>query len=82
MTKGAGWAKQAGLSAGAGPLRGVVPERASGVERAGIWNGPHVGKERERKRKGKVGRLGCAWVFRPKKGKGNQKSLFIFKNLF
>jgi hypothetical protein len=55
MMKGAGWVKQAGLSAGAGPLRWVVAEQAGGVEWAGIRSGPRAGKERERKRKGKVG---------------------------
>jgi hypothetical protein len=55
MTKGAGWAKQAGLSAGAGPLRWVVAEWAGGVRRARIRSGPGAGKERERKRNGKVG---------------------------
>jgi hypothetical protein len=55
MTKGASWAKQAGLSTGAGPLRWVVAEWAGGVRRARIRSGPGAGKERERKRNGKVG---------------------------
>jgi hypothetical protein len=45
MMKEVGWAMQAGLSAGAGPLRSVVADRAGGVKRAGIQSGPRAGKE-------------------------------------
>jgi hypothetical protein len=81
MTKGAGCTKQAGLSAGAEPLHWVVPERAGGVERVGIRSGLHAGKERERKRKGKVGRLGCARGFSTKKV-GEIGNPFLFSKTF
>jgi hypothetical protein len=60
----------------------VVVERAGGVEQAGIWSGPRVGKERERKRKMESGptklRVG---ISSQEKGRGNRKS-FYFQNLF
>jgi hypothetical protein len=83
MTKGVGWAKQAGLSTtGAGPLRWVVVQRAGGVEGAGIWSGPRAGKERERKRKRASGPTELCIGISAQKVRGNRKSLFIFKNLF
>jgi hypothetical protein len=82
MTKGASWAKKAGLSAEAGPLRWVVVERAGGVERARIRSGPHAGKERERKRKRESGPTELRMGISAQKGRGNRKSLFIFENIF
>jgi hypothetical protein len=67
MTKGAGWAKQAGLSMEVGPLHLVVAERTGGVERARIRGGPRAGKERERKRKWESG------LTRPRMGISAQK---------
>jgi hypothetical protein len=78
----ASWAKQAGLSAGAGPLRWVVVEQSGGVERARIRSGPRARKERERKRKTESGptelRMG---ILAQEKGGGNRKS-FYFLNPF
>jgi hypothetical protein len=72
MTKGAGSAKQAGLSVGARPLHWVVLEWACGVERVGIRSGLRAGKERE------SGPTKLRTGILDQKSWGNRKSLFIF----